>query len=127
VVGAYWIATLAVASELWLGGIWDMLRVAYMRHVIEELGYPLYFLIIIGVWKVPAAVVLVAPNVPTRPQGMGVCGFDHFVYIGAAASHVATGRGKAQPIALSAILFLTALSWALRSPKDGACGRAEVA
>ena len=61
---AYWITTTLVAAELALGGVWDVLRIPYVRGVIEHLGYPSYFLVIFGVWKVPGALALVVPRFP---------------------------------------------------------------
>jgi hypothetical protein len=48
---AYWVTTTLVVFELALGGVWDVLRVAQVRGLIERLGYPLYFLVILGIWK----------------------------------------------------------------------------
>src|SRR3954466_10003186 len=50
-ITAYWIATALVVFELILGGIWDILRVPQVRSLVERLGYPQYFLVILGIWK----------------------------------------------------------------------------
>ena len=60
----HWVATALLVFELILGGIWDVLRVPHVRVVIERLGYPLYFLVILGVWKLLGAVALVIPHFP---------------------------------------------------------------
>ena len=39
---AYRIATVIVAAELALGGVWDLLRIDLVRGVVENLGYPTY-------------------------------------------------------------------------------------
>jgi uncharacterized membrane protein YphA (DoxX/SURF4 family) len=59
---AYWVATTLVVFELGLGGVWDVLRVPQVRGFIERLGYPPYFLIILGIWKLLGAVALVIPR-----------------------------------------------------------------
>src|SRR4029453_4191201 len=59
---AYWVTTLIIASELALGGGGNILRIDYVRDVFERLGYPIYVAVVIGVPKVPAAVVLVLPR-----------------------------------------------------------------
>lgn len=46
---AYWIFTFLVAYEMVAGGIWDLLRIEYVRVVLAHLGYPMYLLKIIGV------------------------------------------------------------------------------
>ena len=51
----YWLATALLVSDLVLGGIWDVLRVPRVREVIERLGYPTYFLVILGVSKLLGA------------------------------------------------------------------------
>lgn len=56
--GVYWVTTVIIVTELAVGGVWDILRVPYVHPVIEHLGYPTYFLVILGVWKVPGAVAL---------------------------------------------------------------------
>ena len=52
---AYWVATVLVVSELALGGVWDILHVPQVRGLIERLGYPQYFLAILGIWKLLGA------------------------------------------------------------------------
>ena len=59
---AYWVFTLIVAYEMAAGGIWDLLRIEYVRVIMAHLGYPMYVLTIIGVWKIPCAVVLLVPR-----------------------------------------------------------------
>jgi DoxX-like protein len=46
-------------------GVWDILRIEYVREILEQqLGYPAYFSVIMGVWKVPGAVALLVPRFP---------------------------------------------------------------
>jgi len=45
----YWVTTALVVFELALGGVWDILRVPQVRDLIERLGYPQYFLVILGI------------------------------------------------------------------------------
>jgi hypothetical protein len=58
----YWATTLAVAYEMVAGSMWDLLRIEYVRVTLTHLGYPLYLLLILGVWKLPCAVVLLIPR-----------------------------------------------------------------
>src|SRR5215467_1906962 len=55
---AYWLATAAVAAELGVGGIWDILRLPSVRELVTHLGYPSYFLVLLGTWKVLGAAAL---------------------------------------------------------------------
>ena len=61
---AYWVTTALVVFELAMGGVWDVLRVPQVRGLIERLGYPPYFLVILGIWKLLGAVALVIPRFP---------------------------------------------------------------
>lgn len=79
------VATLIIALELVAGGAWDIFQVPYVHElVVEKLGYPAYFLVIIGVWKVPGALALVIPRHP-RLTGWAYAG-AFFTYSGAVAS-----------------------------------------
>ncbi len=51
-----WVTTVIIAAELAVGGVWDILRIGYVREILEQqLGYPAYFAVIMGAWKVPGA------------------------------------------------------------------------
>jgi uncharacterized membrane protein YphA (DoxX/SURF4 family) len=110
---AYWVATAVLAFELVLGGVWDVLRVPHVREVIERLGYPTYFLVILGAWKLLGAVALLLPRFP-RLKEWAYAGVV-FNFTGALASHVA-----AHDIETGTMVYLllmtgvTAASWSLR-------------
>ncbi len=112
---AYWITTALVASELAVGGAWDVLRVPQVRGLIERLGYPAYFLVILGTWKLLGSVALVIPGFP-RLKEWAYAGAI-FNLTGAVASLFASRLigvdTTAYPLAMIAI---TAASWALRPP-----------
>jgi hypothetical protein len=58
----YWLATLLVAAELGIGGIWDIARIPMVRDLVTGLGYPSYFLVLLGSWKVLDALALLVPR-----------------------------------------------------------------
>lgn len=109
----YWVATLAVASELALGGVWDLARIDYVRDVVEHLGYPAYLLTIMGFWKIPGAVVLLLPRFPRLKEWVYAGAVIN--YASAVASHLIVGDGIGEILAPTALLALTVISWALRS------------
>lgn len=112
---AYWVTTLPVVFELALGGIWDVLRVPQVRSLIERLGYPPYFLIILGSWKLLGAVALVIPRFP-RLKEWAYAGVV-FDLTGAVASLWASGLINAGTMAYPIIMTgVAATSWALRPP-----------
>ncbi len=86
---AYWAFTFLVAYEMMVGGIWDLLRIECVRVVLAHLGYPMYLLAIIGVWKIPCAIILFLPGF-LRLQELAYAGAV-FNYTGAAASHFLAG------------------------------------
>ena len=109
---AYWVTTLAVAAELSVGGVWDLLRTDYVRNVVEHLGYPAYLLTIMGVWKLPGAVVLLVSRLARLKEWVYAGAVIN--YASAAASHVIVGDGVAAIVAPVALLTLTIASWALK-------------
>jgi hypothetical protein len=110
---AYWATTVIIGWELAFGGAWDILRIPYVFGlVIQNLGYPEYFLVILGVWKVLGAVTLLVPGFPRLKEWAYAGAF--FSYSGAVASHLAVGNGIDMwwgPAGFAAILMV---SWALR-------------
>lgn len=66
---AYWLSTSLVAAESVLGGAWDLLRIPYVTEDLERLGYPLYVLTIIGIWKLLGAVAILVPRFPRSRSG----------------------------------------------------------
>jgi uncharacterized membrane protein YphA (DoxX/SURF4 family) len=107
---AYWVTTVLVAAELAVGGVWDIMRIPYVRTVIEHLGYPSYFLVILGLWKVPGAAALLVPRFPRLKEWVYAGAF--FNYTGALASHLAVGDGA--DIGLIVLAGILVSSWALR-------------
>jgi uncharacterized membrane protein YphA (DoxX/SURF4 family) len=111
----YWVATALLAAELLLGGIWDVFEVPQVRIVFERLGYPAYFLVILGVWKLLGAVAVVIPRFP-RLKEWAYAGAV-FDLTGAIASHLASGFIEDGVLVYLIVMTgVTAVSWALRPP-----------
>jgi hypothetical protein len=110
----YWLATLLVAAELGLGGIWDIERLPMVRDLVTGLGYPTYFLVLLGSWKVLGAVVLLIPRRPLLKEWAYAGAF--FTYSGAIISHLTTGYARTELPLLTVLTILTVVSWALRPP-----------
>jgi uncharacterized membrane protein YphA (DoxX/SURF4 family) len=111
---AYWVPTVLLAAESLTGGVWDVLRIPYVRGVIEHLGYPDYFLVILGVWKLLAAVALLAPGFP-RLKEWAYAGLV-FNMTGAVASHLTVGDGAETLVGPILFTGLAFASWTLRPP-----------
>jgi len=110
----YWLATFLVAGELGLGGSWDIARIPTVRGLVTHLGYPSYFLVLLGTWKVLGAVALLVPRRPLLKEWAYAGAF--FTYSGAIVSHLSTGYDLGELWLLAVLTALTVLSWALRPP-----------
>lgn len=117
----YWVTTIFTAFELLAGGVTDLIHGKTVlvagdpvAEVLAHLGYPVYLLTILGVWKILGAIALLAPRFPRLKEWAYAGTF--FVYAGAVASGI--GRGLDDPgtfIWPPLILAVLALaSWALR-------------
>ena len=111
---AYWLATAAVVAELGVGGIWDITRLPSVRELVTHLGYPSYFLVLLGTWKVLGAVALLVPRRALLKEWAYAGAF--FTYTGAIVSHLATGYALNEVAVLALMTALTVSSWALRPP-----------
>jgi hypothetical protein len=111
---AYWLATGLVAAELGVGGSWDIARLPIVRDIVAGLGYPSYFLVLLGSWKVLGAIVLLVPRRALLKEWAYAGAF--FAYTGAIVSHLTTGYDLSELGPLAILAPLTVLSWALRPP-----------
>src|SRR5215470_14626180 len=109
----YWVTTALLASELVLGGVWDVLRVPQVHVIIVRLGYPPYFLVILGIWKILGAVAVIVPRFP-RLKEWAYAGVV-FDLTGALVSNVVSRVTDTGPLAFLVVMMgVTATSWALR-------------
>jgi len=82
-------------------------------EVMTQLGYPIYLLAILGVWKLLGGITLLVPRFP-RLKEWAYAGI-FFELTGAAASHAALSNWR-ELIAPLILTALTIASWALRPP-----------
>jgi uncharacterized membrane protein YphA (DoxX/SURF4 family) len=88
------------------------LQLPPFSEIMKHLGYPAYFMTIIGVWYTLGALAVLAPRFP-RLKEWAYAGLV-FIYSGAIASHLAVVD---PPVTLVGPIIFTALvaaSWALR-------------
>jgi hypothetical protein len=111
----YWTTTIFVAVSIGSGGA---AQVAHLQQNVDGfvrvLGYPLYFVTILGVWKVLGAIAILVPRFP-RLKEWAYAGI-FFDLTGAAATWAAVGgSGEAFHILAPLIIAGFAMtSWALR-------------
>ena len=110
----YWIFTVLIAWEMALGAYWDLFQIPFVRNVFTHLHLPSYFLIIMGIWKLPCAVVLLMPGVRRMKEWAYAGAF--FTYSGAAVLHLSVGDSISGWAGPALYAMITVASWALRPP-----------
>lgn len=112
----YWITTGLLALGMLTSGLQQIFHTKEMADMIASLGYPLYFMYIIGIWKILGVIVILAPRLKLLKE-WAYAGF-FFMMTGALASHLASGdadiKGMIGPL-MQAIFII--LSWYFR-PAD---------
>jgi hypothetical protein len=110
----FWVATALICLLMAFGGVMDLMRGEEVMKGIADLGYPAYFPLIIGVWKLLGVAALLAPRMPLLKEWAYAGMF--FDMTGASISHFAHGDGVDKwlpPLVFTGILYA---SWALRDP-----------
>ncbi|MDO6675468.1 DoxX family protein [Tenacibaculum sp. 1_MG-2023] len=108
----YWVLTIFLSIGMLAGGVQQMLQIGGYNDIIKALGYPLYLLSILGVWKILGVIVILAPKL-TLFKEWAYAGF-FFAMSGAAISHVAMGQNFFEAVPSLILLIITVLSWYLR-------------
>jgi hypothetical protein len=109
----YWITTLWLCFGMLSSGIVQLFRVEGAHEfIITNLGYPDYFLNILGVWKFLGVVAVLAPGFGLVKE-WAYAGF-FFVAMGVIWSHVAVGNSFGDVFPGILLMALTVASWTLR-------------
>ena len=108
----YWIATVWLALGMTSTAVVQLLKVKEEVDGIVRLGYPVYFLTILGSWKIAGVVAVLVPQCPLLKE-WAYAGF-FFAMSGAAFSHVAAGHSMAEIFPSLLLLILAVVSWYFR-------------
>jgi uncharacterized membrane protein YphA (DoxX/SURF4 family) len=108
----YWIATIWLALGMTSTGIVQLMKIKEEADMMDRLGYPLYFLTIIGIWKLLGVVIILIPKFPVLKE-WAYAGF-FFVMSGAIFSHLAVGDPAMELFGPTLLILLTATSWYFR-------------
>ena len=111
----YWISTLWLSLGMMSTGIVQLLHVKKETDFILELGYPPYFLTLLGVWKILGVIAVLIPKFPLLKEWT-YAGF-FFAMSGAIFSHIAMGHSMKDIFPPLLLLTLTLVSWFSR-PAD---------
>jgi uncharacterized membrane protein YphA (DoxX/SURF4 family) len=108
----YWVATTLVAIAFLLPGVGNLVHTPQIAHDMAHLGYPSYFLTVLGSWKILGAIAITIPRSP-RLKEWAYAGMI-FDLTGAAISRAVSGDGVGGIVPPLAIAVLVMASWALR-------------
>lgn len=108
----YWIATLWLSLGMTATGIVQLIKKPEEVTMMKHLGYPLYFLTIIGVWKILGVIVVLIPKTPFLKE-WAYAGF-FFAMSGAVFSHLACSDSGKEFFGPILLIVLTAGSWYFR-------------
>lgn len=109
---AYWIPTVLLGLMMTMSGLMAVTRQPPAVEGYTHLGYPLYFLTILGTAKLLGVATLLVPGLP-RLKEWAYAGFM-INLVSAVASHLAVGDPPGEsvmPLILLAVLFV---SWQSR-------------
>lgn len=109
----YWIATVWLSLGMLSTGIVQLLKTKEEVTLFNQLGYPVYFLTLLGIWKILGVIAILIPKF-TLLKEWAYAGF-FFAMSGAVFSHISVADHSVSayfgPILL---LVLTVLSWYFR-------------
>jgi DoxX-like protein len=108
----YWISTVWLALGMFSTGLVQLLHRKEDVDLMVDLGYPLYVLTLLGIWKLLGVVVLFIPRTPLLKEWT-YAGF-FFAMSGALFSHLASHNSLNEIAPPLLLLILTVISWYFR-------------
>ena len=97
----------------------QLIQLKEEKEMMALLGYPIYFLTIVGIWKLLGVVAILVPKFPLVKE-WAYAGF-FFAMSGAIFSHLAVGDEAIAYFGPTLLLVLTVVSWYFR-PEDKKTG-----
>ncbi|TGK33825.1 DoxX family protein [Leptospira gomenensis] len=108
----YWVSTLWLSLGMVSTGLVQLLHSKEEVEPILRMGYPEFFLTLLGVWKLLGVIAVLVPKLPLIKE-WAYAGF-FFAMSGAIFSHVAFGNPIRDLFPASLLLILTVISWYFR-------------
>ena len=108
----YWISTVWLALGMTSTGVVQLFKLKADVDQMTRLGYPVYLLTILGVWKILGVVAVLIPKYPVLKE-WAYAGF-FFAMSGAVISHIVSGDPVSQIFPALLLLVLTVVSWYFR-------------
>ena len=115
----YWIATIWLSLGMVSTGVVQLLKLKGdgpgSLESMTHLGYPVYFVTILGISKILGVVALLIPKFPLLKE-WAYAGF-FFMMSGAIFTHIAAGNSMSEIFPSLLLLILIVISWYFR-PSD---------
>lgn len=108
----YWIATIWLCLGMFSTGMVQLLQIPDEVSLMEHLGYPLYFLTILGIWKMLGVIAMLLPKFALLKE-WAYAGF-FFSMSGAMVSHLMVHDAITDLFGPVILIILTLLSWYFR-------------
>lgn len=108
----YWISTVWLSLGMTTSAAMQVLHIKDEVQFILDLGYPAYFLTLLGVWKLLGVVAILVPRFPLIKE-WAYAGF-FFTASGALYSHLAVDDPWNTSFGPALLLVLTVISWFFR-------------
>lgn len=108
----YWIATIWLALGMTSTGIVQIIQLSEEVDMMTRLGYPRYFLTLLGVWKLLGVIAILLPKFPLIKE-WAYAGF-FFTMSGAIISHAVSGDPAIEFFGPGLCLVLIFVSWYFR-------------
>ncbi len=104
----YWIATIWLSLGMTAPGLVQLLHLKEENEMMQHLGYPLYFLTLLGIWKLLGVIAILVPKLPILKE-WAYAGF-FFSMSGAIVSHLAMSDPAMECFGPGLLIVLTICS-----------------
>lgn len=108
----YWIFTLWMSLGMVSSAIVQLLKTKEETDMFNHLGYPEYFMSMLGIWKISGVIVVLIPKFPLLKE-WAYAGF-FFAMSGGLISHIVLGDPMNETFPPFLLLVLTVISWYFR-------------
>ncbi|HEV7230015.1 MAG TPA: DoxX family protein [Bacteroidia bacterium] len=108
----YWISTGLLSFGMLSNGTAQLIHAKGFSDMFAHLGYPPYFMTILGIWKILGVIALLIPKFALLKE-WAYAGF-FFVMSGAAFSHIAAGDSLKEILPSLILILFIVVSWYFR-------------
>jgi uncharacterized membrane protein len=110
----FWTTTALMSFGMTASGLQQIMHTQAMVDLLAHIGYPTYFLYLIGTWKILAVIAVLVPGFKLLKEWAYAGLF--FAMTGALFSHLACGDGFKELIGPAMQTVFIVLSWYNRPP-----------